>query len=59
MAFRVINSLSTKLPPQQVFPVVMENVINYVQSQDPKFRKAGMMAFAVRFRIFLLLIRKF
>ncbi|CAB4443681.1 unnamed protein product [Rhizophagus irregularis] len=47
MAFRVINSLSTKLPPQQVFPVVMENVFTYVQSHDPKFRKAGMMAFAV------------
>ncbi|CAG8438463.1 984_t:CDS:10 [Funneliformis caledonium] len=47
MAFRVINTLSTKLPPQQVFPVVMENVVTYVQNHDPKFRKAGMMAFAV------------
>ncbi len=51
MTFRVINSLSTKLPPQQVFPVVMENVVAYVQNHDPKFRKAGMMAFAVLFLI--------
>ncbi|CAG8674754.1 3854_t:CDS:10, partial [Acaulospora morrowiae] len=47
MTFRVINSLSTKLPPQQIFPVVMEYVTAYVQNPDPRYRKAGIMAFAV------------
>ncbi|CAG8721801.1 8732_t:CDS:10, partial [Cetraspora pellucida] len=47
MSFRVINSLATKLPPQQVFPVAMDYITAYVQNSNPKFRKAGMMAFAV------------
>ncbi|CAG8515602.1 454_t:CDS:10 [Diversispora eburnea] len=47
MAFRVINTLSTKLPPQQIFPIVMDYVTAYTQNPDPRYRKAGMMAFAV------------
>lgn len=35
------------MPPQQVFPVVMPIVLNYMQNPNPGFRKAAMMAFAV------------
>ncbi|RHZ58593.1 hypothetical protein Glove_372g94 [Diversispora epigaea] len=35
-----------KLPPQQIFPIVMDYVTAYTQNPDPKYRKAGMMAFA-------------
>ncbi|KAI9246087.1 armadillo-type protein [Phascolomyces articulosus] len=47
LAYKVLNALATNMPPQQVFPVIMPIVINYLQNQDPAFRKAGMMAFAV------------
>ncbi|KAI8137212.1 armadillo-type protein [Fennellomyces sp. T-0311] len=47
LAYKVLNALANNMPPQQVFPVVMPIVINYMQSQDPSYRKAGMMAFAV------------
>ncbi|KAG9295040.1 hypothetical protein G9A89_017834 [Geosiphon pyriformis] len=47
LAFRVINTLSTNLPPAQVFPAVINQVVGYMQNPDPKFRKAAMMAFAV------------
>ncbi|KAL1920186.1 uncharacterized protein VTP21DRAFT_1332 [Calcarisporiella thermophila] len=47
LAFKVLNSISTNLPPQQVFPTVMEHVVSYMQNPDPKFRKAAMMAFMV------------
>jgi hypothetical protein len=47
LAFKVLNSLATNMTPQQVFPIVLQNVVNYMQNSDPNFRKASMMAFAV------------
>ncbi|OZJ01999.1 hypothetical protein BZG36_04727 [Bifiguratus adelaidae] len=47
MAFKVLNSLATNLPPQQVFPHVHKLVMEYMQSGDANARKAGMMALAV------------
>ncbi|CAG8543455.1 8473_t:CDS:10 [Ambispora gerdemannii] len=47
LAFRVINTLSTNLPPAQVFPFVINHVVGYMQQPDPNYRKAAMMALAV------------
>ncbi|CAO3697035.1 unnamed protein product [Umbelopsis ramanniana] len=47
LAFKVLNSLATNIAPQQVFPIVLQNVINYMQNPDANYRKAAMMAFAV------------
>lgn len=42
-----MNALATNMPPQQVFPIVIQNIITYMQNPDPNFRKAAMMTFAV------------
>ncbi|KXS17792.1 ARM repeat-containing protein [Gonapodya prolifera JEL478] len=47
IALQIISQLATNLPPQQVFPVVMEQIGQYSQQPDPRFRKAAMMGFAV------------
>ncbi|KAI9254656.1 armadillo-type protein [Sporodiniella umbellata] len=47
LAFKVLNALATNIPPQQVFPIIMPFVMNYIQNPDPRYRKAAMMAFAV------------
>ncbi|KAI8075033.1 armadillo-type protein [Gongronella butleri] len=47
LSYKVLNALSSNMPPQQVFPIVMPLVVNYMQNPDPNFRKAAMMAFAV------------
>ncbi|KAI7861966.1 armadillo-type protein [Spinellus fusiger] len=44
---KVLNALSTNMPPQQVFPIIMPMILSYMQNPDPGFRKAAMMAFAV------------
>ncbi|KAF9580196.1 hypothetical protein BGW38_003260 [Lunasporangiospora selenospora] len=47
LAFKVINTLSTHLPPQQVFPVALEGILAYMQNPDPLFRKAAMFTLSV------------
>ncbi|KAK4518253.1 uncharacterized protein ATC70_001605 [Mucor velutinosus] len=47
LAYKVLNALATNIPPQQVFPLVMPFVLNYIQNPNPSYRKASMMAFAV------------
>ncbi|KAG0244690.1 armadillo-type protein [Mortierella sp. GBAus27b] len=47
LAFKVINTLGTNLPPQQVFPIASEGIIHYMQSVDPLQRKAAMVTLAV------------
>ncbi|KAJ3012062.1 hypothetical protein HKX48_006511 [Thoreauomyces humboldtii] len=44
MARQVINSLSTNLPPPQVFPDCMQLIVAYLQSADRNSRKAAMLA---------------
>ncbi|KAF9432023.1 hypothetical protein BGZ76_011403, partial [Entomortierella beljakovae] len=47
LAFKVINTLATNLPPQQVFPVALEGILAYMANADPLFRKAAMVTLAV------------
>ncbi|KAJ2288837.1 hypothetical protein IW139_005315, partial [Coemansia sp. RSA 353] len=47
VALRVLNVLSTSFPPQQVFPVVIAHVLQYMQNSDPMFRKGAMLSLAV------------
>ncbi|KAF9922332.1 hypothetical protein BGZ65_009677, partial [Modicella reniformis] len=47
LAFKVINTLGTNLPPQQVFPIASEGILAYMQSVDPLHRKAAMVTLAV------------
>ncbi|KAI7878296.1 ARM repeat-containing protein [Lichtheimia hyalospora FSU 10163] len=47
LAFKVLNALASNMPPQQVFPILMPIVVNYMQNPNPGHRKAAMMAFAV------------
>lgn len=47
LAFKVINTLATNLPPQQVFPVALEGILAYMQNSDPLYRKAAMVTLAV------------
>ncbi|KAF9352248.1 hypothetical protein BGX26_009901, partial [Mortierella sp. AD094] len=47
LAFKVINTLATNLPPQQVFPVALEGILAYMANADPLYRKAAMVTLAV------------
>ncbi|KAJ1918957.1 hypothetical protein H4219_002313 [Mycoemilia scoparia] len=47
VSLRVLNVLSTNVPPQQFFPVVIEMVLQYVQSPDPMYRKGAMLTLAI------------
>ncbi|PVU88430.1 hypothetical protein BB561_005860 [Smittium simulii] len=47
VALRTLNLLSTNLPPTQVFPTIAENVVHYMQSDDPLVRKGGMLTMAI------------
>ncbi|KAJ1889126.1 hypothetical protein LPJ66_008201, partial [Kickxella alabastrina] len=47
VALRVLNALSTNLPPQHVFPVVIAHVVQYMQNADPMFRKGAMLSLAI------------
>ncbi|KAK3844617.1 MAG: armadillo-type protein [Linnemannia gamsii] len=47
LAFKVINTLATNLPPQQVFPIAAEGILAYMQNPEPLFRKAAMVTLAV------------
>lgn len=47
MAFKVLNALASNMPPQQIVPIVMPLVLNYMQNPSPGHRKAAMMGVAV------------
>ncbi|KAF9432577.1 hypothetical protein BGZ76_010601 [Entomortierella beljakovae] len=47
LAFKVINTLGTNLPPQQVFPIASEGILAYMQNPNPLYRKAAMVTMAV------------
>ncbi|OLY83965.1 putative importin subunit beta-4 [Smittium mucronatum] len=47
VALRVLNVLSTNLPPAQVFPIVVNNVVLFMQNSDPMVRKGGMLSLAI------------
>jgi hypothetical protein len=47
LAIQVINSVSSYFAPQQIFPVVMQNVVKCIQSHSFGDRKAAMLAIAV------------
>ncbi|KAF9918661.1 hypothetical protein BX616_006907 [Lobosporangium transversale] len=47
LAFKVINTLATNLPPQQVFPVALEGILAYMANAEPLYRKAAMVTMAV------------
>jgi len=44
LTFRIINCMATNLPPNYIFPVIMEYVVNYMQNPNPLFRKAALMS---------------
>lgn len=46
-AFRVIDTLATSLPPNQVFPPLFAQVMELSQSPNPFMRKSAIMAFGV------------
>jgi len=47
LAFRCLDSLSQSLPPQQVFPVLSQQLQAYMSSANPAMRKSALMAFGV------------
>ncbi|KAJ1678795.1 hypothetical protein EV182_003339 [Spiromyces aspiralis] len=47
VALRVLNVLSTSLPPQQVFPTAIRLILQYMDSQNPMHRKGAMLALAI------------
>ncbi len=47
LAFRCLDALSQALPPQQVFPVLTQQLQVYMSSPDPRMRKSALMAFGV------------
>lgn len=46
-AYHVIGAVARSLPPQQVIPAVMEQVVRYSQDANPRLRRCGVMAFAM------------
>ncbi|KAL9938395.1 hypothetical protein V8E36_003018 [Tilletia maclaganii] len=47
LALRIIDGLSTELPPTQVFPPLLEQLQVYASNADPHHRKAALLAFSV------------
>jgi hypothetical protein len=47
LAFRCLDSLAQSLPPQQVFPVLSQQLQTYMSSSNPAMRKSALMAFGV------------
>lgn len=47
LAFRCLDALAQALPPQQVFPVLAQQLQVYMSSSDPRMRKSALMAFGV------------
>ncbi|TDL21910.1 ARM repeat-containing protein [Rickenella mellea] len=46
-ALRIIDSLATNLPPQQVYPALHTLVQQYMSSADPSMRRGAMLALGV------------
>ncbi|KAJ3214756.1 hypothetical protein HK099_006680 [Clydaea vesicula] len=46
-AFQVISAIAVNLPPTQVFPTVMEFIVNYIQNPEFGVRKSCLLALAV------------
>ncbi|KAL1684221.1 armadillo-type protein [Schizophyllum commune] len=46
-ALRIIDSLSTNLPPSQVYPALREQMGKYLSSPDAAYRKGALMALGV------------
>ena len=47
VAFQVISSLSTNLPPAYVFPEVIKYVVSFMHEANPSYRRAAMLALSV------------
>ncbi|KIR63961.1 hypothetical protein I312_103764 [Cryptococcus bacillisporus CA1280] len=47
LAFRTLDNLAQVLPPQQVFPVLTQQLQIYMSSGDARMRKSALMAFGV------------
>ncbi|KAF9077913.1 armadillo-type protein [Rhodocollybia butyracea] len=46
-ALRIIDALSTNLPPMQVFPALRTLIVQYFSSQDPAQRRGAMLALGI------------
>ena len=46
-ALRIIDSLSTTLPPPQIFPSLRELIVQYMSSSNPNDRRGAMLALGV------------
>lgn len=46
-ALRIIDGLSTSLPPSQVFPALRNLILQYFASPDPTHRRGAMLALGV------------
>ncbi|KAG5353801.1 hypothetical protein C0989_001918 [Termitomyces sp. Mn162] len=46
-ALRIIDGLSTNLPPSQVFPALRNLILQYFSSPDPQNRRGAMLALGV------------
>jgi len=44
LTYRIINCMATNLPPNCIFPIIMEYIVNYMQNANPLFRKAALMS---------------
>ncbi|KAF9266734.1 ARM repeat-containing protein [Marasmius fiardii PR-910] len=46
-ALRIVDGLSTNLPPGQVFPALRNLILQYFSSQDPSQRRGAMLALGI------------
>lgn len=46
-ALRIIDGLSTKLPPTQVFPPLYELIVQYFNSPEPANRRGAILALGI------------
>jgi len=44
LTFRIINCMATNLPPNYIFPIIMDYIVNYMQNPNPLYRKAALMS---------------
>lgn len=44
LTFRIINSMATNLPPNYIFPIIMDYIVNFMQNPNPLYRKAALMS---------------
>jgi len=59
IAAQTLDVMALNIAPEQMIPVAISNIQNYLKSENPNYRRASMIALAVifEFMIFLFFLK--